>query len=118
MAFSFNKFNGDMVLRAGVEIDGYEFVKLENYIGEGSIINVDGYFFTNGKYGKQVVVVGNGAKINMPKYATKYFERIDEDEEAKEHVMAGDLVIVDICELETRNGNTVGFKLADAKDYE
>lgn len=110
----FNQFNNNMVIRDGVDLDSMDFHKLNEYTG--GTISVDGYFFTKGRYGKQVVVVGNGAKINMPGYAVEKFERIDENEEAVERVLNGELVIIDIEELETANGTTTAFKLADADD--
>lgn len=110
----FNQFNNNQVLREGIDLDQLDFHKLSEYIG--GVINVDGYFFTKGRYGKQVVVVGNGAKINMPGYAVEKFERIDENSEAVKRVLNGELAIIDIEELETANGTTTAFKLADAAD--
>lgn len=113
----FNQFNSDMVLRPEVcDISEWDFAPLKDYIG--GVIEVDGYFFTNGKYGKQVVVVGNGAKINMPGYAVKKFEKIDANEEAVDRILAGQLVIKDIEEMETKNGTTTGFTLADRSELE
>lgn len=113
----FNQFNSDMVLRPEVgDISEWDFAPLKDYIG--GVIVVDGYFFTNGKYGKQVVVVGNGAKINFPGYAVKKFEKIDANEEAVDRILQGQLVIKDIEELETKNGTTTGFTLADRAELE
>ena len=110
----FNQFNNDIVIRDGVDLDALDFHKLEEY--EGGIIYVDGFFFTKGKYGEQVVVVGNDAKINMPGYAVRKFKRIDENEEAKERVIRGELVITNIEPLTTSNGDTYAFKLEDKAD--
>ncbi len=111
----FNQFNGNQVLREGIDLDKLDFHQLNEFIG--GMIHVDGYFFTKGKYGRQVVVVGNDAKINMPGWAVDRFDKIDENEEAKKRILDGQLVIVDIEELETSNGITTNFKLADAADY-
>ena len=110
----FNQFNGNRVVREGIELDKLDFHKLEEYIG-GTII-VDGYFFTKGRYGKQVVVVGNDAKINMPKYAVDRFERIDDNEEAKKRVLNGELALINIESLETANGDTVAFTMTDVSE--
>lgn len=110
----FNQFNNNQVLRDGIDLDQMDFHKLKEY--EGGVIEVDGYFFTKGRYGKQVVIVGNGAKINMPGFAVEKFERIDENDEAVKRVLNGELVITDIEELETPNGTTTAFKLADKAD--
>ncbi len=108
----FDKFNGKQTIKEGINLDELEFQPLKDFVG--GEIQVDGYFFTTGKYGKQVVVVGNGAKINMPKYAVSRFEMIDADDEAREALLAGKCKIVDIDELETKNGTTTGFRLTDA----
>lgn len=112
MSVNFDSFNLRRTVREGIDTDNMEFMPLKDYIG-GEIV-VDGYFFTQGKYGKQVVVVGNGAKINMPGYAVKNFERIDADEAAVAAVLDGKLKIVDIEELSTKNGITVAFRLTNA----
>lgn len=108
----FDKFNGRSTIKEGINIEEMEFLPLKDYIG-GEIL-VDGFFFTTGKYGKQVVVVGNGAKINMPKFAVKRFEDIAADDEAVDKLLAGGCKIVDIEELETKNGTTTNFRLTDA----
>ena len=110
--FSFEQFNGTSTIKDGINLDELEFLPLKDYIG-GEIL-VDGFFFTEGNYGKQVVVVGNGAKINMPKYAVKRFEEIRDNEEAIRALLDGKCKIVDIEELKTKNGKTTGFRLADA----
>ena len=113
----FDKFNGRTTVRpeAG-DLNDMPFAPLADFIG--GVINVDGYFFSNGKYGKQVVVVGNGAKINMPGYAVKYFEELNSSDEAVERMLNGELAIKDIENLETKNGKTVAFKLCDAVELE
>jgi hypothetical protein len=113
----FDKFNGATTVRPEVgDITDWPFMPLKDYIG--GAIKVDGYFFTNGRYGRQVVVVGNGAKINMPGYAVKNFEAINEDKEAVEKMLAGEMAITDIEPLETKNGQTTGFRICDAADLE
>lgn len=114
MAFSFSKFNGGTkILRSGVSTDGYEFVKLEEYIGKE--IPVDGFFFTDGEYGKQAIVVGCGALINMPKRATEQFEAIKEDPEAIDAILGGHLKITGIEKFKTGKGkkDTVIYTLSD-----
>ena len=110
--FNFETLNNKKTVRDGVNTDEMEFVPLVDFVG--GEIAVDGYFFTNGKYGKQVVVVGNGAKINMPGYAVEKFERLDEIPEAVDAMLAGGMKIIDIQPLKTKNGETVAFTLANA----
>lgn len=111
----FDKFNGSTTVRPEVgDIQDLPFLPLRDYIG--GEIAVDGFFFTNGKYGKQVVVVGNGAKINMPSYAVKHFEALAADDEAVKRMLDGEMGIKDIEPLTTKNGETVGFKICDADE--
>ena len=108
---SFEKFNrGNVVLKEGVDLQSMEFKKLREF--EGVELNVEGFFFTNGDYGKQVVVVANGYKINMPIRAVEQFESIMNDEESKQGVIDGHLMIVDVHETKTTKGRkTIGYKL-------
>lgn len=108
----FDKYNGKQTIKEEINLNDLDFHPLKDFMG--GEIYVDGYFFTTGKYGKQVVVVGNGAKINMPKYAVARFEMIDNDEEAIEKILDGGCKMVDIDVLETKNGTTTGFRLTDA----
>lgn len=111
----FKKFNksSNSFIREGINTKDQEFCPLSNFIGQK--IRVDGFFFTTGKYGKQVVVVGEGFNINMPGRALEQFEAIADDEEAVKAVIAGKLVIVDIKEGKSKNGNdTVFYNLDDA----
>lgn len=108
----FEKLNNTKrTVREGINTDNMEFQPLRNFIGK--IINVDGFFFTNSKYGKQVVVVGNGTLINMPKRTLEQFEAINSNEEMLKAVLDGKLIIKDIEEITTKNGDSVGYTLAD-----
>lgn len=111
MSGFFSQFNQRATVKEGINLEDLEFHPLKDYIG-GEII-VDGYFFTNGRYGKQVVVVGNDAKINMPKYATAMFERIDDNDEAVNKMLEGGMKLINIEEKTTKNGTTVIFEAAD-----
>lgn len=109
----FNELNnGRRTVRDGIDTKAYEFAPLKDFIGK--TIKVDGFFFTNSKYGKQVVVVGNGACINMPKRATEVFECIYNNDDMVKTVLDGHLEIIDIKELPTDKGNdTVAYTLHD-----
>lgn len=111
----FGQFNGTSTIRQEIgDIKEWPFLPLKDFIG--GEIHVDGFFFTTGKYGEQVVVVGNGAKINMPGYALKSFKRIEDNEEAVKKMLAGEMGIKDIKELDTKNGKTTGFTICDASE--
>ena len=102
-----NNNNYTRTVKDGIDLQSMEFVKLEAMAGQ--TVYVDGFFFTVGDYGKQVVVIGNGYKINMPQRAVEQFEAIMKDDEMLEAVLNGGLKIVNIVRLK----KTTGYTLAD-----
>lgn len=111
----FKKFNkGSSYVREGINTRDQEFCPLSNFIGQ--VIHVDGFFFTNGDYGKQVVVVGEGFNINMPARALEQFEAIKDDPEALKAVLAGKLIINEIKAGKSKAGkDTTFYNLDDAE---
>ena len=108
MSNLFDHYNKSVsTIREGIDLQSMQFVKLAAF--EGKTVKVDGFFFTNGDYGKQVVVVGNGYKINMPARAVEQFESIQANEEELQAVMDGKLMITDIRALK----KTTGYRLTD-----
>ena len=109
----FNELNKvRRTVREGINTKDYDFVPLRDFIGK--VIKVDGFFFTNTMYGKQVVVVGNGCNINMPKRATKTFEVIMNNDKMLKAVLEGHLEIIEIENFATDRGNdTVTYTLHD-----
>lgn len=105
---------GNSYVREGIDTRSQDFAPLKNFIGQ--TIRVDGFFFTNGDYGKQVVVVGEGFNINMPSRALEQFEAIAADPEMVAAVMAGKLIINDIKAGNSKKGNpTTFYSLDDAE---
>ena len=98
-------------VREGIDTSDMEFRPLKDFCGKR--IKVDGFFFTEGKFGKQVVVVGNGFLINMPGRAVETFEDIQNNEDMLKGVLEGHLCIRDIKMVETKNGTTAAYKLDD-----
>lgn len=110
MAFNFESLNksGKRTIKEGIDTEKMTFVPLKDYIGKE--ITVDGFFFTDkGKYGKQVVVIADGKKVNIPKRYVEQFEQIRDDKEALDAVLAGKLALTDIEEIDSKNGKTVAF---------
>lgn len=109
---SLNK--GNSYVREGINTREQEFCPLSNFIDQ--VIRVDGFFFTNGDYGKQVVVVGEGFNINMPARALDQFEAIAADPEMVKAVLAGKLVINEIKAGKSKSGkDTTFYSLDDAE---
>ena len=108
----FSEMNGNKkTVREGIDTRSMDFAQLKDFCGREFV--VDGYFFTKGHYGTQVVVVGAGALINFPSRATKVFKSIDSDPKKVEAVLNGHLKITDIKIGQTRNGSTVFYTLRD-----
>ena len=107
--FSFEDLNtsSKKTIRDGITLDGMAFVPLKDYIGKE--LKVDGFFFTNGKYGEQVVIVADGKKVNIPKRFTETFKKIRDNDESLEQVIAGKLVLSNIREIDSQNGKTGTF---------
>ena len=105
----FDRFNKGTrkTIMEGVDTSDMPFVKLKDFAGQDIIVK--GFFFTKGKYGKSVVVVGESVLINMPSYATDRFLELQEDDVAMEAVLSGKLVLTDIEEVSAKNGKTVSF---------
>lgn len=103
--------NYKKTVRDGIDTDKMEFKPLKDLCGQH--IKVDGFFFTTGKYGKQVVVVGNGVLINMPERCVAQFEDIAADEEMLKAVLEGHLMLDNIAMKTTKNGTTTIFDYAD-----
>ena len=103
------KLNGkSKTIKEGVDLQTMEFRTLKEFVGQR--IRIDGFFFSNSKYGEQVSLVGGGYKINMPKWAVEKFKQLSEDEELMAAMFDGLLYIDNIIEKNTTNGTTTLFK--------
>ena len=110
MAFNFESLNktSKKTIRDGIKTDNMKFQPLKDFIGK--TLSVDGFFFTSGgKWGKQVVIIADGVKINMPKRCVEEFEQIRDNDEALQQVMEGKLIITDIEAFDAKEGKTVTF---------
>ena len=112
MAYNFNNLNKRSTVREGIDTQSMEFKPLKEFCGQR--VKCDGFFFTDGKYGKQVVVVGSGYLINMPARAVEQFDEIAGNAEAVDEVLKGHLVLKDIKMIDTRNGKTTAYTLSNA----
>lgn len=110
----FNELNKQFVntVKEGIDTENMEFKKLNDFIGK--TIKVDGFWISKGKFGEQVVVVGNGYKINMPGRAVDTFKAIRENEFMVKAVLEGHMEIINIAAVTAKNGNeTVSYELHD-----
>lgn len=107
----FAEYNYKSTVREGIDTDKMEFLPIKNFVGQE--ILVDGFFFTEGRYGQQVVVVGNGYKINLPTRSVQIFQKIANDQEQLKAVLTGHLKLINIKMKDTKNGTTTVFDFAD-----
>lgn len=102
--------NGKRLMCKGVETKDWPFAKLKDKIGQE--VPVNGFFFSKGKYGEQVVVAGEGELINMPGRATEEFEDLFLlNQEYRAALLEGKITLTNICEIETNQGKTVAYDI-------
>lgn len=108
-----NKVSSNGVMPEDLNCDDFEYKKIADF--EGKTVIVDGFYFNEkGSFGKEVVVVGSGCKINLPKRAVKSFEEIMGNPEMKKAVLGRHLAITDIkADVDTPKGKTTSFKFTD-----
>ena len=106
----FEQLNKDKIrtVKEGIDTSKMEFVPLKNFVGK--TVKVDGFFFTKSKFGEQVVVVGEGVLINIPKRYTEEFKAIRDKADLLAAVLNGGLTLGDIKEIDSKNGKTVAFE--------
>lgn len=111
----FKELNSVRTIKEGIKLEDLQFRKLKEFTGK--TLAVDGFFFTNGDYGKQLVVVARdnegGWKVNMPNRAIDQFEEIKANKEMLAAVLEGHLQITDISEAKVGRGITTVYTLAD-----
>lgn len=107
----FKELNSKKTVREGINLSDLPFVKLKDVTDDELL--VDGFFFTEGDYGRQVVVVANGLKVNMPARAVSLFEKISDSDVLLNGVLEHHLKITNIRESKTKKGSTVLFELED-----
>ena len=108
----FNELNANVrTIKDGIDTKALPYAKLRDFIGKEVL--VDGFFFTNGKFGEQVAVVGNGYVINMPSRAVEQFKAIRNDKEMLNAVLTGHLKLTGISTKATKLGVAVIYTLTD-----
>ena len=115
---SFNKSGSGAILPESVDLTALEFHKLAEFVGQE--LTLKGFFFSNGTYGKQVVIYTTtptypmGVKINMPKRYVALFEEVLKTPNAKEQILSNHCLISNIQTKKTKTGkDTVVFNFKD-----
>ena len=110
----FEKLNNyRSTIRDGIDTSNMRFAKLSEFVGYEFVI--DGFFFNDGKFGKQVVIVGEGCLINMPERAVKVFEQVEANEEMLQAMLAGKMGIKDIKPIDTKSGESTAYTFFDVE---
>lgn len=99
----FDNLNQRSTVKAGIDTTEMDFVKLGMF--EDDEVMVDGFFFTDGQYGRQVVVVGNDALINMPQRAVEQFDAIKDNDKMLDAVLKGHLKLTGIKNIKLKGKN-------------
>lgn len=94
-----------------VDTSNFEFKKLQSYVGK--TIKVEGFFFTDGKYGKQVVILSGDNLINMPSWSVKDFETIEKDDNLLSDLLNGKCGLTNISKKTTPQGDTTVYEFFD-----
>ena len=102
--------NNVRTIKQGVDLTAYPFKPIKDFIGGD--IHVEGFFFTEGRFGRQVVAVGNGAKINLPARYVNTFELVQDTPELLQGVLDGKMVLKNVKTVNTRNCSTTTFDFA------
>lgn len=114
MSFNFESKNkgSKKTVRDGINTESMTFKPLKEFVGK--TLRLDGFFFTKGKYGEQVVVIAEDTKINLPKRFTEDFKEFRDNDEALSDILAGKLQLVNIREIDANEGKTVTFDYKNA----
>lgn len=103
------KFRHEVTVNPAINTEGMDFTPLDDYIGKK--VRIYGFFFTDTKFGKQVVAVTTKALVNMPKRCVADFESLNENE--VNAVMNGDMVLTNLKPFVSKQGKTVVFDYDD-----
>lgn len=108
-----NKFKHTTTVNELCNTENMEFKKLSDFIGKK--VRLWGFFYTEGKFGKQVVGVTNNCLVNLPKRAVEDFESLTDEE--VEDVKNGKMVLTNIREFNSKSGQTVVYEYDDAENH-
>lgn len=98
-------------IKEGITTEGMTFKPLKDFCGKELV--VDGFFFTEGRYGKQAVIIADGFKINLPKRYVDVFTKIRDDQAQLDAVLAGHMALTNIRMLDAKEGKTAAFDFKD-----
>lgn len=101
---NFNRLNFKTTVNKNIDTRNNEFIKLTDYAKKYKKALIKGFFFTNGRYGKNVVAVTDKYNINMPSFAVSIFEEIEEDNNLLNELVTDGTTIGNFRELPPKMG--------------
>ena len=110
----FEKFNKKRTVNESINTDELEFMPLKEFVNED--VQIFGFFFTDGEFGRQVVLVSKDALIDMPARAVADFEVMLSDDETVDAIINGELTlrVGDIIKAKKKGRkDTVAFEYMD-----
>lgn len=110
----FEKFNKKRTVNESINTDELEFMSLKEFIEED--VQIFGFFFTEGEFGTEVVLVSKDALINMPSRAVADFKEMAKDDETVDAIINGELTlhVGDIIKAKKKGRkDTVAFEYMD-----
>lgn len=88
----FEKFNRKKrTVNENINTEDLDFFPIKEFLNED--IQIFGFFFTEGDYGKQVVLVSKDALINMPARAVEEVEDMAEEDDIVTAIMNGEMTL-------------------------
>lgn len=94
MARKLNR-GGEGLRKPNINTDGMEFVNLIDYAGTKKL-DIDGFFFKTGNFGKECVIIADGKLINAPARAVEEFQQILDDPELSQALIDGKVYLENI----------------------
>lgn len=102
-------FSSSKVIMDGIDTKDWKFDNIKNFCGK--TVPVKGFFFTQGDYGEQVVIVSDNILINMPVRAVKEFQDIKANAEYVAALKAGKMYFDNIHEEEFKKGKGTAYDI-------
>lgn len=96
MARKLNR-GGEGLRKPNINTEGMEFVNLIEYAKKNvKKLDIDGFFFKTGNFGKECVIIADGKLINAPSRAVEEFQQILDDPELSQALIDGKVYLENI----------------------
>ena len=114
----FTKFNKTNRIEWGVDSSKLPFRKIASVYNDGvRLVKIRGFYFQNGKFGKQANAITDSYIMNLPRYATETIEQILDDPEAVESIKNGECwVRLYTYHSKIYNKDCFGFNFVDESE--